>query len=125
MKQSEFLEITWNLLKLREKSRVQGAIGSGWKTGARFFKPIAKRRNRQLRNDFLQSFKRYSILLDDITYVCHTEKTNREQYHADEQHNQFPEATQSRWMLLDDTWSKYFHSTKLKTKKNKKNIKIQ
>ena len=42
MNQSEFLEITWNLLKLREKSRVQGAIGSGWKTGARFLSQSLK-----------------------------------------------------------------------------------
>ena len=30
MNQSEFLEITCNLLKAREKSRVQGAIGLGF-----------------------------------------------------------------------------------------------
>ena len=38
MNQSEFQEITGNLLKAREKSRVQDAIGFGfgWKTGVRF-----------------------------------------------------------------------------------------
>ena len=42
MNQSEFQEITCNLLKAREKSRLQGAIGFGfgfgfgWKTGVRF-----------------------------------------------------------------------------------------
>ena len=125
---NEAIGIPWNYLKLAQTAGKIARTRCDWfwlKNWREIFKPIAKRRNRQLRNDFLQSFKRYSILLDDITYVCHTEKTNREQYHADEQHNQFPEATQSRWMLLDDTWSKYFHSTKLKTKKNKKNIKIQ
>ena len=51
MNQSEFLEITCNLLKAREKSRVQGAIGfsfaSNWlKTRRETFKPITKRSNR-------------------------------------------------------------------------------
>ena len=41
MNQSEFLAITCNLLKAREKSRVRGVIGFGFashwlKTGARF-----------------------------------------------------------------------------------------
>ena len=50
MNQSEFLEITYNLLEAREKSRVQGAIGFGfashwlnyWRDS---FKPITKRSN--------------------------------------------------------------------------------
>ena len=41
MNHSEFLAITYNLLKAREKSRMQGEIGFGFatdwfKTGARF-----------------------------------------------------------------------------------------
>ena len=49
--QSQFLEITCNKLKAREKSRVHGAIGFGlashWpKNWRESFKPITKRSNR-------------------------------------------------------------------------------
>ena len=52
MNQSQFLAITCNLLKDREKSRVRGAIGFGllligWKTGASLLsQPITKSSNR-------------------------------------------------------------------------------
>ena len=53
MKQSEYLAITCNLLKAREKSHVQGAIGFGFgfasnwlKNWCETFKPITKRSNR-------------------------------------------------------------------------------
>ena len=51
MNQSEFLLITSNLLKGREKSRVRGAIGFGFashwlKNWRESFKPITKRSNR-------------------------------------------------------------------------------
>ena len=51
MNQSQFLAITCNSLKAREKSRVHGAIGfdfaSHWlKNWRESFKPIAKRSNR-------------------------------------------------------------------------------
>ena len=51
MNQSEFLAVTCNFLKAREKSRVQGAIGIGFgshwlKTLRNIFKPITKRGNR-------------------------------------------------------------------------------
>ena len=51
MNQSEFLAITCNLLKAREKSHVQSAIGFGFvstwlKNSRETFKPIAKRSNR-------------------------------------------------------------------------------
>ena len=51
MNQSQFLEITYNSLKAREKSRVHGAIGfacdSHWlKNWRESFKPITKRSNR-------------------------------------------------------------------------------
>ena len=51
MKQSQFLAITCNLLKAREKSRVHGAIGFGFtcywlKNWRDSFKPITKRSNR-------------------------------------------------------------------------------
>ena len=51
MNQSQFLAITCNSLKAREKSRVHGAIGFGfashWLKNSRdSFKPIAKRSNR-------------------------------------------------------------------------------
>ena len=49
--QSQFLEITCNTLKTREKSRVHGAIGFGFashwlKNWRESFKPITKRSNR-------------------------------------------------------------------------------
>ena len=49
--QSEFLEITYSLLKTREKSRVQGANGFGFashwlKNWREICKPITKRSNR-------------------------------------------------------------------------------
>ena len=49
--QSQFLEITYNPLKTREKSRVHGAIGFGFashwlKNWRESFKPITKRSNR-------------------------------------------------------------------------------
>ena len=51
MNQSEFLEITCNLLEAREKSRVHDAIGFGFashwlKYWRDSFKPITKRSNR-------------------------------------------------------------------------------
>ena len=51
MNQSQFLEITCNTLKAREKSRVHGAIGFGFashwlKNWRESFKPITKRSNR-------------------------------------------------------------------------------
>ena len=51
MNQSKFLAITCNLLKAREKSRVQGAIGFGFashwlKNRREILKPITKRSNR-------------------------------------------------------------------------------
>ena len=54
MNQSELLAITCNLLKSREKSRVQSAIGftSHWlKNWCKIFKPITKRRNRVITFD--------------------------------------------------------------------------
>ena len=51
MNQSEFLVITCNSLKVREKSRVHGAIGFGFdshrlKNWRESFKPITERSNR-------------------------------------------------------------------------------
>ena len=51
MNQSQFLAITCNSLKAREKSRVHGAIGFGFashwlKNWCDSFKPITKRSNR-------------------------------------------------------------------------------
>jgi len=50
MNQSEYLTITWNLLKAQEKSRVQGSIGFGFaynwlKNLRKTFKPITKGSN--------------------------------------------------------------------------------
>ena len=52
MNQSQFLAITCNSLKAREKSRVHGAIGFGFvshwlKNWHESFKPITKRSNRK------------------------------------------------------------------------------
>ena len=51
MNQSEFQAIAYNLLKAREKSRVQGAFSFGFashflKNAREIFKPITKRSNR-------------------------------------------------------------------------------
>ena len=53
MNQSQFLAITCNLLKAREKSRVHGAIGFGFgfashwsKNWREFLEPVTKRDNR-------------------------------------------------------------------------------
>ena len=51
MNQSQFLAIIWNFFKVQEKSRVHGAIGSGFashwlKNWRESFKPITKRSNR-------------------------------------------------------------------------------
>ena len=55
--QSQFLAIIWNLLKAREKSRVNGAIGFGFasrwlKNWCESFKPIIKRSNRNHASTF-------------------------------------------------------------------------
>ena len=51
MNQSQFLAVTWNLLKAREKSHAHGAIGFGFashwlKNWRESFKPITKCSNR-------------------------------------------------------------------------------
>ena len=51
MSQSQFLAITWNLVKVWEKSRVHDTIGFGFasdwlKNWRESFKPIIKRSNR-------------------------------------------------------------------------------
>ena len=63
--QSQFLEITCNTLKAREKSRVHGAIGFGFashwlKNWRESFKPITKLSKSQLHNYFRQSFENCS-----------------------------------------------------------------
>ena len=77
MNQSQFLEITCNLLKAREKSRVHGAIAFGFashwlKNWRESFKPIAKRSNRNhvitfdshLKTALSVTFEQSSRLLD-------------------------------------------------------------
>ena len=46
MNQSQFVAITRDSLKAREKSRVQGAIGFSFANWRESFKPITKRSNR-------------------------------------------------------------------------------
>ena len=65
MKQSEFLVITCNLLKVRVKSHVHGMIGFSFashclKNWCKSFKPITKRSNHNHINFFQQSFENCS-----------------------------------------------------------------
>ena len=72
MNQSEFPTITSNLLKAREKSRLQGAIGFGFashrlKLWRETFKPITKRSNRKGLISFIrQSLENCPIMNDEI-----------------------------------------------------------
>ena len=66
MNQSQFLAITCNSLKAREKWRVHGAIGFGFsshwlKNWPESFKPITKGKRYQSRNYIRQSFENCSI----------------------------------------------------------------
>ena len=76
MNQTEFLEITCNLLKAREKSRVEGAIGFGlllarwliiWRG---IFKPITKRSNRNRVITFDSHLKATLSLLLFAAILC-------------------------------------------------------
>ena len=74
MNQSEFLEITCNLLKAREKSRVHGAIGFGFachwlKNWREIFEPITKRSNRNLLITFVSHLKPPLLKLLCITIL--------------------------------------------------------
>ena len=71
MNQSQFLAITCNSLKAREKSRVHGELGFGFafhwlKNWRESFKPITKRSNRNhvINIYFRQSFENCSISMD-------------------------------------------------------------
>ena len=73
MNQSEFLLITSNSLKGREKSRVRGAIGFGFashwlKNWRESFKPITKRSNRNHVITF-NSHLKTALLLSCFCYV--------------------------------------------------------
>ena len=72
MNQSQFLAITCNSLKAREKSRVHGAIGFGFashwlKNWRESYKPITKRSNR---NHFWQSFEKCSNNIEGKITEC-------------------------------------------------------
>ena len=74
MNQSEFLAIIGHLLKAREKSRVQGAIGfaSHWlKNGREIFNPInqAKQSQSQSCNYFQQSFDKTALVDNWRNYI--------------------------------------------------------
>ena len=67
MNQSQFLEITCNTLKTREKSRLRGGIGfaSHWlKNWRESFKPITKRSNRNYIITFDSHLK--TALMDSV-----------------------------------------------------------
>ena len=71
MNQSQFLAITYNSLKAREKSRVHGAIGFGFashwlKNWRESFKPITNRSNRKHVITFDSHLK---IALNEIEHV--------------------------------------------------------
>ena len=64
MNQSQFLAITCNSLKAREKLRLQGAIGFGFashwlKNWRESFKPITKRSNRKMAGYWPSSLLRF------------------------------------------------------------------
>ena len=74
MNQSQFLAISCNSLQAREKSRVRGAIGSGFdshwlKNWRDSFKPITKRNNRNyvITFDFLKTALML-IVLNAVVY---------------------------------------------------------
>ena len=75
--QSQFLEITCNTLKAREKSRVHGAIGFGFashwlKNWRESFKPITKRSNRNYIITFDSHLKTALYLLSVLLlYASH------------------------------------------------------
>ena len=78
--QSQFLEITCNTLKTREKSRVHGAIGFGFashwlKNWRESFKPITKRSNR----NYIITFD--SHLKTALTTVNYPWSHHHNQYH--------------------------------------------
>ena len=73
-KQSEFLAVTCNLLKGREKSRVQGAIGLGFafhwlKNWRKIFKLITKRNNCNRIINF-DSHSKTDISSDNVSRQC-------------------------------------------------------
>ena len=75
MNQSQFLAITCNSLKAREKSRVHGAIGFGFashwlKNWRQSFKPITKRSNR----NHVITFD--SHLKTALYYLCYYNNNN-------------------------------------------------
>ena len=80
MNQSEFLAVTWNFLKAREKSREQLAISfsfaSNWlKNWCKIFKPITKRSNRNGVNTFDRHLKTaLSRVVYQASMVTHSAK---------------------------------------------------
>ena len=79
--QSQFLEITCNTLKAREKSRVHGAIGFGFgfashwlKNWRQSFKPITKRSNRNYIITFDSHLK---TALSTYSFVYHYSEHRR------------------------------------------------
>ena len=78
--QSQFLAITCNTLKTREKSRVHGAIGFGFashwlKNWRESFKPITKRSNRNYIITF-DSHLKTALTQGGITAVISQSKVN-------------------------------------------------
>ena len=76
MNQSEFLAITCNSLKAREKSRVHGAIGFGFasqwlKNWRASFEPITKRSNR----NHVITFDSQEATTTTITLILNAKKS--------------------------------------------------
>ena len=75
MNQSEYLAITCNLLKAREKSRVQGAIGFAstcLKNWRETFKPITKRSNRNRVITFDSNLCQEQNILEDFGFFFYS-----------------------------------------------------
>ena len=75
MNQSQFLAITCNSLKAREKSRLHGAIGFGsashWlKNWRESFKPITKRSNRNHVITFDSHLKTALLVYNPLNNFC-------------------------------------------------------
>ena len=80
--QSQFLEISCNTLKARERSRVHGAIGFGFashwlKNWRESFKPITKRSNRNYIITF-DSHLKTALILHHLTVMTTPQKTPKQ-----------------------------------------------
>ena len=110
MNQSQFLAITCNSLKAREKSRVQGAIAFGfashWLQNWReSFKPITKRTKRSNRNHemiFDSHLKTAPLWLFLSLFAC--SERNQYFYAFEQYHSHSPHTSNRRWVRLSASY---------------------